>query len=163
MHRIESMEAGSAQLEVMISGDSATAKQALRSCAAEYGIAISKDHPNVVIKHENPMFVVEAKDAQDHDLMKTLAPDSLIVRAYNRLREDGAAKRNSEIVRCSYWLRPWITRDLYRTETIEGVFTMRTGSDLDDLYFTYDPEVSPGSTRLKKGASPPGLTRGSKR
>ena len=131
--------------------DEVHARQALDVFAAEYGETFSKGFPSNAERKDGLSFVVEGKHAIAGHSWDTVDPRSLLARAFGELWKSGMVTKDAELVQCRYSLRPWITRDLHATESIEGTFILRTAKGEETWPFRYQPESGSTATEASSG------------
>ena len=125
--------------ELQVSGGRSQISSAMSAFELEFGLQVSKTWPPVVKRHKSPMITVTATKLDSVRSWEVFAANSLILRAYSDLVHNGSAKAGAALVSCRYWIRPWLTKDCRRIETVEGTFRVRLGKQTEDIAFCFDP------------------------
>ena len=136
---IQTVTTRSTSVAIELNASEKQAREALNSFEVEFDTKFAEGFPTRMISRNESPYALAGIKIGPGATLKDFEPGSLVRKAYSQLVAQKMFRGTAENVSCRYWLRPWITRDLLRTETVTGFFTEDTGGKKYEHRFTYEP------------------------
>jgi len=135
LNRVDSARTNNLESRVWIHCTEPEASKLLTRFSDEFGVMYLPGWPAVEKKPCWKIYTLRAAQDIKGSPWPQMAPDSLFMKAYRQV----AAKEKGDYINCQYWIRPWITEGLKRTETVEGKFVVRQHGRTREVLFWSEP------------------------